>query len=162
MLVPSRYCKPAKPRKPARRERRTVSGPVLPDFLVHRKPAHLAVVLIVLVVIGAMLAGRAKAPRRKTIDRRPPFVAAREVNVLHTAVQRFRTDCGRCPTTREGLIALIGNPALDGWDGPYVTMIKRDPWTNSYVYACSGTNLTLLSCGPDGQPNTPDDILPDG
>jgi len=122
---------------------------------------HFAVILIVLVVIGAMVAGRAKAPRRKAIDRRPPFVAAREVDVLRTAVERFRADCGRYPTTEEGLVALISNPDLDGWDGPYVTMVKRDPWTNHYVYACSGTNVALLSCGPDAQPNTADDILPD-
>jgi general secretion pathway protein G len=161
MLIPSKYCKPIKGHVP-RRERSMRSGPVLPDFLVHRKPMHLVTVLIILVVIGAMVAGRAKAPRRKTIDRRPPFVAAREVEVLRVAVERFRADCGRYPTTEEGLIALIGNPDLDGWDGPYVTMIKRDPWTNQYVYASSGTNVALLSCGPDGRPGTADDILPDG
>ena len=39
---------------------------------------------------------------------------------LLVQVGRFTLDCGRYPTEREGLHALLVNPGLDGWRGPYL------------------------------------------
>jgi Type II secretion system (T2SS), protein G len=41
-------------------------------------------------------------------------------NALLTTVAIFRLDCGRFPTEQEGLMALLVNPGLDGWKGPYL------------------------------------------
>jgi general secretion pathway protein G len=142
---------------PSRPKPRAQAAP-FPDFILRRKSAQSAAVLVVLLAVGLMLAGRARRPEHVSIDRRPASVAAREVDALHTAAERFRLDCGRYPTTDEGLLALINNPGVPSWRGPYVTMIKRDPWRNRYVYSSQGTNLTLLSNGPDGQPHTADDV----
>ncbi|MBM4144268.1 MAG: hypothetical protein FJ225_11860 [Lentisphaerae bacterium] len=163
MRVPARLMKKPRPRRPERTSRREAAEPLipLPDFLDGRKPASAAAALIVLFVVGAMLAGLARRPPRARLDRRPEFVAARETDALRAALDRFRRDCGRYPGAAEGLAALINNPGAPRWDGPYVTLLKSDPWTNAYVYVSTGaTGCAVFSRGPDGVAGTADDIRP--
>jgi general secretion pathway protein G len=83
---------------------------------------------------------------------------------LRTAVMMFQIDVGRCPTTQEGLAALVENSAnIQGWKGPYVTKLPVDPWGNAYVYRCPGkvnADFDLFSCGPDGLAGDADDVWP--
>jgi hypothetical protein len=37
-------------------------------------------------------------------------------------------------------------------------IIRLDPWHHSYHYQGEGARFTLRSVGPDGKPNTPDDV----
>ena len=48
----------------------------------------------------------------------------------------------RYPTTEEGLNVLITAPAGDEskWRGPYVKMLRADPWGNPYQYVLPGTH----------------------
>jgi general secretion pathway protein G len=82
----------------------------------------------------------------------------------------FDVDCGRYPTTSEGLAALINRPP-DISSGKWqkyldVGRIPADPWGHPYVYRCPGLHNTntfdLYSCGPDGKSlsggDDPDDI----
>ncbi|GBD99910.1 hypothetical protein BMS3Abin07_01957 [bacterium BMS3Abin07] len=39
-----------------------------------------------------------------------------------------------------------------------INTVKIDPWNNKYLYRISRTGYELRSSGPDGIPNTPDDI----
>jgi hypothetical protein len=41
------------------------------------------------------------------------------------ALDQFRLDTGRYPTTSEGLNALVSNPGIPGWDGPYLKSISK-------------------------------------
>jgi len=41
-------------------------------------------------------------------------------NWYKTGLSGFRSDCGRAPTEKEGLKALIDNPGLKCWGGPYL------------------------------------------
>ncbi len=80
----------------------------------------------------------------------------------------FNTDCGRYPTTEEGLKALIEAPAQlksnNRWEGPYITELPKDPWGNPYQYRYPSQKSNgrfkydLWSMGPDGQNETEDDI----
>jgi len=86
------------------------------------------------------------------------------------ALDMFEAECGRYPTTAEGLAALNSPPSnLKGWKGPYMKKgIPNDPWQNPYGYRCpgqhgiSGQNASstydVWSNGPDGQEGTADDI----
>jgi general secretion pathway protein G len=78
---------------------------------------------------------------------------------LKTALEAFRADCGRYPTTREGLQVLIDAPAkgfVEQWYGPYfgASQLPEDPWGRQYVYRFPATRsanaFDLYSFGPDG------------
>lgn len=56
------------------------------------------------------------------IDRLGKFIVDESVKgTLSVSLDAFRLDNGRYPTTEEGLTALISNPGLQTWDGPYVS-----------------------------------------
>jgi len=90
---------------------------------------------------------------------------------LKTALDRFAIDCGRYPTTSEGLKALFicpTNISNARWKGPYIDppRIPQDPWGHDYIYCCPGIHNTngydIYSCGFDGVSKSggddPDDI----
>jgi general secretion pathway protein G len=59
-----------------------------------------------------------------------------QIEMFGTALDAFRLDVGRYPTTEEGLKALREKPSgVDKWEGPYLPKeIPTDPWGNAYVY----------------------------
>lgn len=87
-----------------------------------------------------------------------------------TALGMFKVDCGRYPTTEEGLNALIVRPAripVADWRGPYFDppQLPKDPWDHDYIYRCPGirnlNGFDLFSCGPDGVSKTGGDDADD-
>jgi len=67
-------------------------------------------------------------------------------DTIMTSLGAFRADVGRFPTTEEGLAALIRDPGINGWRGPYVSadVAKRlDQYT--YVYSDLGPQVELKS-----------------
>jgi len=80
-----------------------------------------------------------------------------QVELLGTALDTFRLDVGRYPTTQEGLAALRQRPfGIDRWDGPYLKKdVPMDPWNRPYYYRSPGEGgrpYDLLSYGADGAP----------
>ncbi|HET7868497.1 MAG TPA: type II secretion system major pseudopilin GspG [Burkholderiaceae bacterium] len=70
------------------------------------------------------------------------------------ALQAYRIDTGRFPTTAEGLQALVQQPANETrWRGPYLDgALPDDPWGSPYQYRTPGQNgreYELLSYGKD-------------
>ena len=70
------------------------------------------------------------------------------------ALDTFRLDVGRYPTSQEGLEALRQRPSgVARWDGPYLKKdVPRDPWGNLYIYRSPGDidPYELESYGADG------------
>lgn len=85
-------------------------------------------------------------------------IARSNMTVLRVALEQFRLHCGRFPTTREGLAALVHDPGEDGWQGPYIFELKPDPWMKPFLYSNENDQIFLSSSGPDGLPGSPDDI----
>lgn len=111
--------------------------------------------LVVMVIIG-LLAGFV-APRYFAQVGKSQVKAARaQIMSLEQALDQFRLDVGRYPTTEEGLAALNTAPAsIEGWGGPYLKKeVPADPWGRPYVYQQPGSNteLDLSSLGRDGRP----------
>ena len=111
--------------------------------------------LVVMVIIG-LLAGFV-APRYFAQVGKSQVKAARaQITSLEQALDQFRLDVGRYPTTEEGLDALNAAPAsVAGWGGPYLKkVVPADPWGRPYLYKQPGTNaeLDLSSFGRDGRP----------
>ena len=127
------------------------------DMLSARRFSKIMLVVGVVAIIGSLVFDT-PAP----VPYVPPTslqTAKRELTVLRVALERFERDCGRYPTTREGLKALVQRPlGLSDWDGYYVTLVRPDPWNHPYVYRCDEGRMTLKSLGPDGLENTADDI----
>ena len=83
---------------------------------------------------------------------------------IATPMMGFKLDVGRYPTTEEGLDALLKAPDAikERWNGPYLRTMTNDPWGNPYQYRFpaqkSVDGYDVWSMGPDGQPETDDDI----
>jgi len=93
-----------------------------------------------------------------------------QIEMMGDALERFKTDIGRYPTSEEGLEALndvdqIADEDLAKlWQGPYLeknTKVK-DAWNRELHYVCPGEqnedSFDLYSDGPDGEEGTDDDV----
>jgi len=141
----------------AERQRQQI---LAPEDGIGRKPATILMIVAVLVIVGGLLLGRASYRFRTPAKIQSCAVADRELRALRIALERFCRDCGRYPSGEEGLKALVLNPGIDTWQGPYVSLIKPDPWRNRYHYTVEERKLLLRSCGPDGTAGTADDMFP--
>lgn len=110
--------------------------------------------LVVMVIIGLLAAF--VAPRYFAQVGKSQMKAAKaQITALEQALDQFRLDVGRYPTTEEGLQALTKAPAsAAGWGGPYLKKAApNDPWGRPFIYAQPGTHgeLDLSSYGKDGR-----------
>lgn len=113
---------------------------------------ELLVVLVILVliasIIGPRVVGYLGSSRSKT--------AHVQIESLVTAVELFRIDVGRYPTSAEGLQVLVKPMgALPGWNGPYLAKadVPADPWGRAYIYetGTAGSPFHIRSFGGDGK-----------
>jgi general secretion pathway protein G len=113
--------------------------------------------LVVLVIIG-MLAALVGPRYFAQLGKSQVTVARAQIDVFTKAVDNFRLDVGRYPTTQEGLAALVVKPAnADKWAGPYLKKeVPLDPWGHPYIYRIPGTksDYAIISNGPDSQSGT--------
>jgi len=111
--------------------------------------------LVVLVIIG-MLAAFVAPNFFKQIGKSEVKTAHAQLDALKKALDQYRLDMGRYPTTEQGLAVLMESPGgTTKWSGPYLMKaVPLDPWEHAYVYRCPGEHgeYDLLSYGKDGQP----------
>jgi general secretion pathway protein G len=80
--------------------------------------------------------------------------AAIQINDLEQALELYKLDVGKFPTSEQGLNALVRQPSsARGWNGPYLKKgeLPDDPWGNAYEYQYSGGSPSILSYGADGR-----------
>ena len=112
--------------------------------------------MVVMVIIGLLMA--LVGPRFIRQEEKARVRAARvQIELLGTALDTFRLDVGRYPTTQEGLGGLRQRPfGLDRWDGPYLKKdVPKDTWDRPYQYRSpgeAGRPYDLVSLGADGAP----------
>jgi general secretion pathway protein G len=116
--------------------------------------------LIVVVAIIGLLAGLVVPQFIKQEEKATAKAVKAQIELLGTALDTFRLDVGRYPTTQEGLLALNQRPGgLDRWDGPYLKKeVPSDPWGKAYIYKSPGDHgpYDILSYGADGVPGGQD------
>jgi general secretion pathway protein G len=85
---------------------------------------------VAVLIVGPMAVEPSSALFRRR--RQPTVQAAATCAGLRVALEAFRADTGRLPTTEEGLRALTARPpGVTGWRGPYLLSDRRlnaDPW----------------------------------
>lgn len=115
--------------------------------------------LLVIVIIGILAGSIAVGLSGRSEQARIARAKSDIRTSLGLALDLFEQDIGRYPSDSEGLDALVSDPGLDNWRGPYLRGgLRDDPWGNSYTYSRGPTSYTVRSSGPDGQANTSDDI----
>ena len=136
----------------------------------------LLVIVIILMLAGALVVF--VLPQQEGAEKNTTRLLLQNVEA---ALDTYRLNMGRYPTTEQGLNALVTKPTFenerlgDKWSGPYIKPGTKleDAWGNPIRYeladvstedttGTTGTTSTarykLYSVGPDGQPDTADDI----
>ena len=121
-------------------------------------------VMVVLVIIGIMasmvvpqiLGNQEEAQLKK---------AAIDIQTLEGAMQMYKLNNNRFPTTEQGLEALVTEPTVDTIprayrEGCYIQRLPTDPGGNDYQLISPGevSAVDIFSNGPDMEPGTDDDI----
>ena len=111
--------------------------------------------LVVMVIIG-LLAAYVGPKYFSQIGKSEVKTTKAQIVGFEKALQQYRLDVGRYPTTEEGLQALMTKPAnVSKWGGPYLEKKPpNDPWERPYIYVSPGEHgdVDISSMGRDGRP----------
>ncbi|MDP2561934.1 type II secretion system major pseudopilin GspG [Psychrobium sp. 1_MG-2023] len=122
---------------------------------------EIMVVIVILGILAAMvmpsvLGNKDKAQQQKVIS---------DITTLEGAMDMFKLDNNRFPTTDQGLEALVSKPEMDPVprnypQAGYIKRLPNDPWGNPYLLLSPGENgqYDIFSAGLDGEEGTDDDI----
>lgn len=127
----------------------------------HRRSrtAFTLIEVLVVVVIIAVLASFVAPNVFRHVDTAKNVAAQAQISTLGAALDAYRLDNGRYPTTEQGLAALWQAPSMDprpsNWRGPYLRQPPpADPWGAAYVYRAPGDHVAngfdLSAMGSDG------------
>ena len=125
-----------------------------------RRPGFTLIELLVVIVVIGVLASLVAPNIFRHVGTAKETTARAQIEMLGAALDAYRLDTGRYPTTEQGLAALWQEPAADprpaNWRGPYLRKaVPADPWGNAYVYrapgTASGSGYDLISNGADGR-----------
>ena len=108
----------------------------------------LAILGLLMSLVGPQVLNQLGGAKTKT--------TAIQIKDLEQALEMYKLDVGRFPSTGEGLVALVAKPAgSTGWNGPYLKSdVPLDPWNREYHYKYPGERgeLDIFSYGQNGTP----------
>ena len=114
---------------------------------------ELMVVVVILSILALVIVPR-------VIDRPDQARAARaqsDIAAIASAVNLYRLDNFRYPTTEQGLAALVNAPVTppvaSNWSG-YMDRLPQDPWGEPYQYLSPGVHgdFDIFTYGADATP----------
>lgn len=120
-----------------------------------RRGFTLVEIMVVVVILGILAATIIPMFRTTTHDAKVG-TAKSNIAELENALERFYIHLDRYPSTEEGLSMLVDPPndGQENWRGPYIKVLRPDPWKNPYQYRIPGTrhptSFDLWSRGADG------------
>lgn len=131
----------------------------------HRQRGFTLLEIMVVIVILGVLASLVIPSLLGNKDRADRQKAVSDIVTLENALDMYKLDNSRYPTSAQGLKALVSAPVsapqprnyrTDG----YIRRLPQDPWGNDYRLVSPGVHgaVDLFSAGPDGEPETSDDI----
>lgn len=112
--------------------------------------------LLVVVAIIGLLAGYVGPKYFGQLGKAEVKAARAQIDAIEKALDEYRLDVGRYPTTEQGLNALVAQPpGVARWSGPYLKKgLPKDPWDKPYQYKAPGEHgdVDIYSYGRDGTP----------
>ncbi len=127
-----------------------------------RSPRDAGFSLLELMVVVVILSILALVIVPRVIDRPDQARAARaqsDIAAISSAVNLYRLDNFRYPTTEQGLAALVSPPSsppeAQNWaQGGYIDRLPQDPWGQPYQYLSPGVHgeFDIFSYGADAAP----------
>jgi general secretion pathway protein G len=103
---------------------------------------EIMVVVVILAVLGALVVPKIL----ENVDKARVTRAASDIRAIETALDLYRLDNFKYPTTEQGLQALVKQPAdptiTNYRSEGYLPSLPKDPWNFPYQY---------VSPGPDGR-----------
>lgn len=122
-----------------------------------RKGFTLLELLVVLGILALLLTLVVPTFTKRLSSSKAP-VTKQQISNTVTALEQFKIDVGRYPTTEEGLKSLITAPSeAKNWNGPYLAkrVIPKDGWGNELQYRCpakkEGEEFEVFSFGADNK-----------
>lgn len=111
---------------------------------------------VVVLSIVAVLAAGSTVSASRLIAKAKKVSAQNQIEQYSAGLQAYFLDCGRFPTTEQGLNSLWEKPLLypvpQNWKGPYIQKeISKDPWNADYRYFSSGS-ASFPGSVPEGLP----------
>lgn len=108
----------------------------------------LAILGLLMSLVGPQVLNQLGGAKTKT--------AGIQIKDLEQALEMYKLDVGRFPSTAQGLGALVTKPAdASGWNGPYLKSdVPADPWKREYHYKYPGDKgeLDIFTYGANGAP----------
>ena len=113
--------------------------------------------LLVVIIILGLLASLVGPRLFGRVGQSKQAAAKAQIELLGAALDQYRLDIGAYPLSQVGLEALVTNPNLANWSGPYLkkTLVPVDPWGKPYQYKCcpgDHGDYDIWSHGADGAP----------
>jgi len=124
------------------------------------RPGFTLIEILVVIVVIAILATLVAPNVFQHVGAAKSATAKSQIEMMGAALDAYRLDNGRYPSTEQGLNALWEKPTIDpppNWRAPYLRKpVPLDPWGRAYLYLFPGqvnpTGYDLLSYGADGKP----------
>ena len=120
---------------------------------------ELMVVVVILSILAAVVIPRVMdRPEQARIS-----AAKNNIRASSSALDMYKLDNFRYPTTDQGLDALVSPPDLqpqpENWNR-YMNKIPLDPWGSEFLYLQPGarSEVDVFSPGPNRRPGDEDDI----
>jgi general secretion pathway protein G len=135
-------------------------------MLQRRRAGFTLIEILVVIAVIAVLAALVAPNVFRHVGTAKDAAARTQIEMLGAALDAYRLDNGRYPTTAQGLESLWQEPTLEprptNWRGPYLRKaVPADPWGNAYVYLSPGEvnerGYDLVSYGADGVPGGEDE-----
>ncbi|SMF00878.1 type II secretion system protein GspG [Pseudobacteriovorax antillogorgiicola] len=115
-------------------------------------------ILIVISIMGGLMAILADGLMEVGTDARIQTTRL-QMSKINSSLARYRLHTFKLPTSEQGLDALIKNPGIKRWRGPYLNENQLlDPWGTPLSYEIEGNSFAIISAGPDTLAGTDDDI----
>jgi general secretion pathway protein G len=116
---------------------------------------EIMVVVVILAVLGALVVPKILS----NVDKARITRAQSDIRAIETALDLYRLDNFKYPTTEQGLQALVKQPVdptiTNYRPGGYLKSVPIDPWNNLYQYVAPGADgrdYDITSYGRDGKP----------
>jgi len=116
---------------------------------------EIMVVVVILAVLGALVVPKIL----ENVDKARVTRAASDIRAIETALDLYRLDNFKYPTTEQGLQALVKQPAdpsiTNYRSEGYLPALPKDPWNNPYQYVSPGPDgrqYEITTYGKDGKP----------